>query len=187
MLQPCSSVAGLCLSKVSFCWWRVPNLKRFSRGGKYHPLAKWQASRRGTEKRGRSLGHSGWNFGVKLKAYDIRGNKIRGWHWDVGLRVPGCKSRFCVFIKWFDTGTACHVQAFRYKKPGFLPGTPLPPWMSLTTFYVRWHRILKPVMLIQGGLGGIPVQEFGLFVTAGVFMTLRFGDGFDDVLLTSYP
>ncbi len=98
MLQPCPSVAGFCLSKVSFCWWRVPNLKRFKRGGKYHPLGTWQASWRGTEKRGRSLGREE--------------GEIRGWHWDVGLRVPGCKSRFSVFIKWFDIGTACHVQAF---------------------------------------------------------------------------
>ena len=41
--------------------------------------------------------------------------------------------------------------AFRYKKPGFLPWTPLPPPMRRTTFHVRWHRMLKSVMLIQGG------------------------------------
>ena len=36
-----------------------------------------------------------------------------------------------------------------------------------TTFYVRWHRILKSGMLIGAAGGGVPAQKFGLFVTAG--------------------
>ena len=48
------------------------------------------------------------------------------------LRSQGAKSD-SVSIKWFDTG---------------------PRPMTRTTFYVRWHRMLKSVMLIRGGGGG---------------------------------
>ena len=68
------------------------------------------------------------------------------------------------------------IYAFRYKKPGFLPRTPFLPPMSRTTFYVRWHRILKSVVLIQGGRGGVPAQKFGLFVTAGGPTAASFAD-----------
>ena len=68
-----------------------------------------------------------------------------------------------VSSKWFDTGTTCHIQAystdlpyaFRSKKAGsFCIGPPYPRRMSRTTFYVRWHRILKSVMLM-----GVPALQ----------------------------
>ena len=39
--------------------------------------------------------------------------------------------------------------------------------MSRTTFYVRWHRILKSVMLIQGGRGGGPSPKVRAFCNSG--------------------
>ena len=44
--------------------------------------------------------------------------------------------------------------AFRSKKAGFF-GPPYPRRMSRTTFYVRWHRILKSGML----MGGFPALQ----------------------------
>ena len=70
----------------------------------------------------------------------------------------------CVEALLIESGLSL-PYAFPYKKPGFLPRTPLPPPMSRTTFYVRWHRILKSVN--SGGAAGVPGQKFGLFVTAG--------------------
>ena len=58
-------------------------------------------------------------------------------------------------------------NAFRYKKPGFLPRTLLPPRMSHTTFYVRWHRILKSGMLIRGGRGGGSQPKTSGFCNSG--------------------
>ena len=80
----------------------------------------------------------------------------------------------CVEALLIESGLSL-PYAVRYKKPGFLPRTPLPPRMSRTTFYVRWHHILKSVMLIQGGRG-VPAQKFGLFVTAGGRTAASFAD-----------
>ena len=56
----------------------------------------------------------------------------------------------CVEALFIEFGLSL-PYAFRYKRPVFLSPTPLPPRMSRTTFYVRWHRILKSVMHVQGG------------------------------------
>ena len=47
-----------------------------------------------------------------------------------------------------------------------MPGTPPPPRLSLTSYYVRWHRILKFVMLIWGGWGG-PSPKVRTFCNRG--------------------
>ena len=99
-----------------------------------------------------------------------------------GLTLMCVPNSDSVSSKWFDTGTTCHIQAFstwhwnrmsciealliepgfslpyafRYKKAGFFClGPPYPRRMSRTTFYVRWHRILKSVM----PMGGFPALQ----------------------------
>ena len=130
--------------------------------------------------------------GLKLTCLDqCHGVRLLKWMLIERWRMPSMLSSMCQHVKgltlicgymrWFDTVTTCHIQAFstwhwnrmscmealliepgfslpyafRSKKPGFLHRTPPPRRMSRTTFYVRWHRILKSVML----MGGFPALQ----------------------------
>ena len=66
-------------------------------------------------------------------------------------------------------------DAFRYKKPFcFCQGPLAPRRMSRATFNVRWHRIVRFVVLIQAsGKGPSWAQKF-VFVTGGSRISGRF-------------
>ena len=60
----------------------------------------------------------------------------------------------------------CH-NAFRYKKQGFLPRTPVFPRMSHTTFLCETAPYIEICYAYWGGGAMVPTQKFGLFLTAG--------------------
>ena len=66
-------------------------------------------------------------------------------------------------------------DAFRYKKPFCFCSGPLAPRrMSRATFHVRWHRIVKFVMLIQASRKGPSRAQKFVFVTGGSRISGRF-------------
>ena len=65
---------------------------------------------------------------------------------------------------WINLGFLCHMPSVT-KNRVFCIG-PLPRPNEPYNFYVRWHRILKFVMFIDGGRGRVPAKKFGLLATA---------------------
>ena len=96
-------------------------------------------------------------------------------------RVPGCKLRFCVMsIKWNDTAMyeikidahsasmrrGLAHNCFRYKKPGFLPRTPLPPEWAIQLFVWDGTVYRNLLCLFEGGAGG-PSPKVRAFCNSG--------------------
>ena len=83
----------------------------------------------------------------------------------------------CVEALLIESGLSL-PYAFRYKKPGFLPRTPLPPHEPYN-FSCEMAPYVEICYAYSGGAGSVPAQKFGLFVTGGG----RTGASFADRLL----
>ena len=79
----------------------------------------------------------------------------------------------CVEALLIESGLSL-PYAFHYKKPGFLPRTPLPnePY----NFFCEMAPYIEICYAYSGGAGGFPAQKFGRLVTAGDPTAASFAD-----------
>ena len=107
-----------------------------------------------------------------------------------------------VSIKWSDTDTTCHVQAFSndlmltimrignsywilvffaicllLQNAGFFASDPPSPSPEWAVQLFMWEALyIEICYAYSGGAGGVPAQKFGLFETAGGQTVASFGD-----------